>query len=234
MDNRRATLLPLCDLVSERVRRRLAEQGLRYFANDNIAAGIAPGELPLLVDEVAGHLQAALRALVIDVDNDHNTLDTSRRLARMFIHEVFGGRYVPQPAITAFPNVEQLDELMVVGPIQVRSACSHHFCPVLGKVWIAIVPDAQSQLIGLSKYVRIVHWVMTRPQIQEEAVLQLAQVLREILKPRGLALVLEADHLCMQWRGVRDSGAQFTNSTMQGVFRDDPALRNEFLSLIRR
>ena len=101
---------------------------------------------------------------------DHNTRETARRVARMYLNEVFRGRYTAMPPITEFPNVEQLNELMIVGPITVRSACSHHLCPIIGKLWIGVLPNEHSNLIGLSKYARLADWVMSRPQIQEEAV----------------------------------------------------------------
>jgi GTP cyclohydrolase I len=91
--------------------------------------------------------------------------------------EVFKGRYVKPPAITEFPNAEHLNELMIVGPITVRSACSHHFCPVIGKIWIGVLPNERTNVIGLSKYARLAEWVMGRPQIQEEAVVQLADLI---------------------------------------------------------
>ncbi len=122
---------------------------------------------------------------------------------------------------------------MIVGPITVRSACSHHLCPIIGKVWVGVMPNKASNLIGLSKYARIVQWIMSRPQIQEEAVVQLADLLQEKVQPDGLAVLMKADHFCMQWRGVKDIDAKMTNSVMRGSFKDDPSLRRDFLSLIR-
>lgn len=87
------------------------------------------------------------------------------------------------PGITEFPNAEHLNELMIVGPITVRSACSHHFCPVIGKVWIGVMPNERTNVIGLSKYARIAEWIMNRPQIQEEAVIQLADLIQERRSP---------------------------------------------------
>jgi len=116
----------------------------------------------------------------------------------------------------------------------VRSACSHHLVPIIGKLWIGVMPSAESKLIGLSKYARIADWVMSRPQIQEEAVIQLADLLETRMQPAGLALVLEADHFCMQWRGVKDAEPHMTNSVMRGAFLRNPELRREFLQLIRR
>ena len=175
----------------------------RFHANDNIAAHLRDGELDALQNEVTQGMEAVLRSLVIDVDNDHNTRETARRVAKMFIREVFAGRYDAAPSVTEFPNVERLDELLIVGPLRVRSACSHHLCPIMGRIWIGVLPSAASNLIGLSKYGRLVNWVMTRPQIQEEAVKQIADLLESRLSPDGLAVVLEAEHFCMHWRGTR-------------------------------
>jgi GTP cyclohydrolase I len=152
----------------------------------------------------------------------------------MYLNEVFSGRYRAAPDVTEFPNVERLNELMIVGPITIRSACSHHLCPIIGKVWIGVGPKEHSNLIGLSKYVRLADWVMSRPQIQEEAVTRLADLLQERMQPDGLAIVMEADHFCMQWRGVKDTDSKMINSVMRGVFLTDASLRREFLALLRR
>jgi GTP cyclohydrolase IA len=217
--------------LSEIIRDRLRNADQRFFANDNIAEYIREGELDGLLAEVQGKLTGVLESLVIDIENDYNTQDTARRVAKMFVREVFAGRYAPMPAITEFPNATHLNELMIVGPLTVRSACSHHLCPIMGKLWIGIMPNAESNLIGLSKFARIADWIMSRPQIQEEAISELANVLEERIRPDGLAVVMEASHFCMQWRGVKDIDAKMTNSVMRGSFLTDPALRREFLSL---
>jgi GTP cyclohydrolase I len=218
--------------VSARVRQRLQQAGQRFHANDNIADFLEAGELEHLLDEVAEKMRGVLESLVIDVDSDHNTQDTARRVAKMYLTEVFHGRYQPAPPITEFPNAEHLNELMIVGPVTVRSACSHHFCPIMGRLWIGVMPNEHSNLIGLSKYSRLAEWVMSRPQIQEEAITQMADLLMNKVSPDGLAVVMEADHFCMHWRGVKDNGAKMVNSVMRGSFLRDPALRREFLSLI--
>jgi GTP cyclohydrolase IA len=221
--------------ASVRIRRRLQRAGRRFHANDNIAEFVdGAAELAELEQEVTAGMQKVLEALVIDVDADHNSRGTARRVARMFLGEVFKGRYLPMPAITEFPNAEQLNELMIVGPITIRSACSHHLVPILGRLWIGLLPGADSNLVGLSKFARVADWIMSRPQIQEEAVMQLADLLEARLKPAGLALVLNADHLCMQWRGVKDAAPEMTNSIMRGAFLENPELRREFLQLISR
>ena len=218
--------------ASQRIRYRLVGADCRYHANDNIADHIRDGELDELKAEVEEQVQGLLDALVIDTESDHNTQHTARRVARMFIDEVFVGRYVPIPKVTEFPNFSRLNELMIVGPISVRSACSHHLVPILGRVWIGVLPNEHSNLIGLSKYSRICDWIMSRPQIQEEAVTMLAEELQERVKPDGLAIVMEADHFCMHWRGVKDNASKMVNSVMRGVFLENGALRREFLSLI--
>lgn len=220
--------------VSQRIRSRLERANHRYNANDNISAFVKDGEIDQLRAEVEARMAEVLRCLVIDTETDHNTHETAGRVAKMFLTEIFKGRYDPMPSVTEFPNVEQINELMIVGPITVRSACSHHLCPILGKVWIGIMPNGHSNLIGLSKYARICDWVMSRPQIQEEAVTQLANILQDKVKPDGLAIVLEATHFCMHWRGVKDADSLMTNSVMRGSFLKDPNLRREFLSLLSR
>jgi len=220
--------------VSVKIRERLLQARKRFNANDNIAEFIEPGELEKLLDEVEIKMQGVLDSMVIDTAGDHNTSNTARRVAKMYLQEVFNGRYVDAPRITEFPNAEHLNELMIVGPITVRSACSHHFCPVIGKIWIGVMPNEHTNVIGLSKYARLAEWVMGRPQIQEEAVVQLADLIMEKTQPDGLAIVMEASHYCMAWRGVKDMDSKMINSVMRGVFLKDSTLRREFLALIPR
>ncbi|WP_423597595.1 GTP cyclohydrolase I [Roseateles sp. MS654] len=220
--------------ASDRIRYRLVQAGRRHHANDNIAEFIEAGELDQLQAEVQARMQEVLQSLVIDTESDHNTQETAKRVAKMFVKEVFAGRYAPPPPVTEFPNIERLNELMIVGPITVRSACSHHLCPIIGKIWIGLLPSEHSNLIGLSKYVRLTEWIMSRPQIQEEAVVMLANELQERVKPDGLAIVMDADHFCMHWRGVKDMESTMTNSVMRGSFLKDSTLRAEFLALMMK
>ena len=220
--------------VSAQIRARVRAAKQRYHANDNIAAFIEGDELERLIDEVAEKMEGVLDSLVIDTDNDHNTSETARRVAKMYVKEVFKGRYVKGPEVTEFPNAEHLNELMIVGPITVRSACSHHLVPIIGKIWIGVMPNEHTNVIGLSKYARMAEWVMSRPQIQEEAVVQLADLIQQKTQPDGLAIVMEATHYCMGWRGVKDMDSKMINSVMRGVFLKDTNLRREFLSLIEQ
>jgi GTP cyclohydrolase IA len=220
--------------ISDKIRERIEQAHGQYFANDNIADFIEDGELDDLISEVAGRMQGVLESLVIDTSNDHNTQETARRVAKMYIREVFRGRFEKAPPVTEFPNASSLSELMIVGPMTVRSACSHHFCPIIGRLWVGVMPNQHSNLIGLSKYSRLADWVMSRPQIQEEAISQLADLLMVKVKPDGLAIVMEADHFCMHWRGVKENDSLMLNSVMRGSFLKNPNLRREFLALLPR
>jgi GTP cyclohydrolase IA len=226
------TPLAPSELVSARIRARIVKAKRRFHANDNISAFMEPGDLEGLLQEVEDKLKSVLQSLVIDTESDHNTANTARRVAKMYLTEVFRGRYMPPPTVTEFPNAASLNELMIVGPITVRSACSHHLCPIIGRLWIGLMPNEHSNLIGLSKYSRLAEWIMSRPQIQEEAITQMAELLLDKVRPDGLAVVMEADHFCMHWRGVKDDATKMINSVMRGSFLKDPTLRREFLSLL--
>lgn len=218
-------------LPSQIVRDRLTAAGAPYLANDCIAAHIADGELDALRDEVEGRLEALFDSLVIDTENDHNTQETPHRVAKMYIDEVFKGRYHEMPRVTDFPNAKDLDEIYTLGPITVRSACSHHFVPILGQAWIGIMPS--DRVIGISKFNRIVDWVMSRPHIQEEAAVMVADIIEDLVRPKGLAFVIKAQHLCMSWRGVKETNTSMVNSVVRGSFRTDKALKAEFFDLIK-
>lgn len=212
---------------------RLRTSGLPFKANDNISDVIFEHEIPILQAEVERRAEHFLRGLVIDLENDHNTVGTAHRIAKMYLNEVFKGRYLPAPAITDFPNAKGLDEMYMTGPITIRSACSHHFVPIIGKCWIGIVPG--DRVIGLSKFNRIVDWIASRPQIQEELVMQIADFIDDTIRPKGLAVVIEATHMCMTWRGVKEPmAAKMTTNVMRGVFRDKPEARAEFMSLVAK
>jgi GTP cyclohydrolase I len=218
--------------VSERIRQRLQLADAPYFANDNIAPFLHEGELNELENEVVGKVRDLLRSLVIDIDQDHNTEETAERVARMYLHEVFKGRYHEQPKIASFPNVKNLDEIYTVGPITVRSACSHHLVPILGNCWIGIKPG--ERVIGLSKFSRVADWVFSRPHIQEEAVIILADEIERLCQPKGLAILVKAQHYCMKWRGVKELQTSMINSVVRGDFRHDASLKQEFFELVKQ
>lgn len=195
-------------------------------ANGNIA-DLVP-DLGQMEADAGAAVSALLTALRIPID--HNTEETAARVARMFVREVFAGRYAPMPALTRFPNVRNVDQIYAVGPIAFRSCCAHHLVPILGRVWIGVLPG--EWLIGLSKFHRLTQWIMSRPQIQEEATDQLAAALDEVISPPGLGVIVKAKHLCTAWRGVRDEPSELTTSVMRGAFFTNPAARAELMTLI--
>lgn len=216
--------------VSELITQRLRDNNVRFFGNDNISYYVNSEEIALLVDEVAARMEGVLRSLVIDVDNDHNTRDTARRVAKMFVNETFAGRYQAPPKITSFPNMGY-KSLYTSGPISVRSVCAHHLQNIVGSAWVGIVP--QDEVIGLSKFNRIVHHYANRPQIQEEFTSQIAAALSDYAKTPNVAVVVKAEHFCMTQRGVREHENDMTTAIMLGAFRDDPALRTEFYQILQ-
>ena len=219
--------------IVEVLTERLKAAGAPFLANDNIAGYVTPAEMAQLKMELTHRAEYFLQGLVIDTANDHNTRGTAGRIAKMYLEEVFKGRYTAPPVITDFPNAKGLDEMYMTGPITIRSACSHHFVPIVGRCWIGIIPG--DRVIGLSKFNRIVDWVASRPQLQEELVMQIADDLDEKMAPKGLAVVVEATHMCMTWRGVREGmEAKMTTNVMRGAFRDKPEARAEFMAMVAK
>lgn len=215
--------------LSQVIRDRIRSAGARYHANDNIADFINEDEIDLLVDEVAEKFQGVLTSLIIDTDNDHNTRDTARRVAKMFVKETFSGRYRAIPKITAFPNMGYRS-LYTTGPISVRSTCAHHFQNIAGKCWVGIVPE--KEVIGLSKFNRLVHHICERPQIQEELTSQIADALKQYAKTENIAVVVKAEHFCMSQRGVKEHSSDMTTAVMLGAFDTVPALKSEFYQIL--
>lgn len=214
--------------ISNKIRERILDARGRFHANDNISDYIHEGEIDLLVDEVAEQMQSVLESLVIDTDHDHNTQDTARRVAKMFVLETFSGRYRPVPKVTAFPNLGY-KSLYTTGPISIRSTCAHHFQNIVGRCWVGIVPE--SEVIGLSKFNRLVHHICERPQIQEEMTTQIAEALKQYAKTSNIAVVVKAEHHCMTQRGVREHESDMTTAIMLGAFETDPALKQEFYDI---
>lgn len=215
--------------ISEVIRQRILTAGARFHSNDNIALFIEnDNELNQLVDEVAEQFQGVLSSLIIDTEHDHNTQDTARRVAKMMVRETFGGRYRGVPKVTSFPNMGY-KSLYTTGPISIRSTCAHHFQNIVGKCWVGIVPD--KDVIGLSKFNRLVHHICERPQIQEEMTTQIADALKEYAKTDNIAVVLKAEHHCMTMRGVREHESDMTTAIMLGAFSTDPALKQEFYDI---
>lgn len=221
--------IPVSALIKARLKQ--SKTSNRYFSNDNISHAIqGEDELERLVDEVAAKMKGVMSSLIIDTKNDHNSKDTARRFAKMLVMETFGGRYVPEPDVTEFPNVNQVDELYVVGPIKIRSACAHHLVPITGQVWVGVLP--QDKLIGLSKFHRTAQHIASRPQIQEEMTAQIADRLEQLTTPKGLAVLVRASHLCCGHRGVKDDESLMMTSVMRGEMRTNSSLKDEFFKLV--
>jgi GTP cyclohydrolase I len=214
--------------LSDIIRERLRKAGARFHCNDNISDYVTQAEVDQLVDEVAEKMQGVLHSLVIDTENDHNTQDTARRVAKMFVRETFSGRYLPAPRVTAFPNLGYRS-LYTTGPISIRSTCAHHFQNIVGRCWVGIVPD--QEVIGLSKFNRLVHHICERPQIQEEMTTQIADALKQYARTEHIAVVVKAEHHCMTQRGVREHESDMTTAIMLGAFQTDPALKKEFYDI---
>jgi len=214
--------------ISKAIKDRIKKAGDRFHCNDNISKHIQEGDLKKLQEEVQEKMQSLLESLVIDTENDHNTQETAKRVSKMWIQEVFAGRYVPFPKITSFPNLGY-KSLYTSGPISVRSTCAHHFQNIVGNCWIGIIPNGE--VIGLSKFNRIVHHIVERPQIQEEMTSQIADALLEYAKTKHIAVVVKAEHHCMTHRGVREHESDMTTAIMLGAFKDDKATRDEFYKL---
>lgn len=217
--------------VSDAIRARIEKDGGEFRANQNIAEYLKPGEREALEREVSARVGELLRSLVIDVERDHNTVETAGRVAKMFCREVFAGRFQPPPKVTKFPNVNKVDEITVIGPITVRSACAHHFVPIMGDAFVAVIYG--DELVGLSKFHRLIDWICSRPQIQEEAAAEIADVLERELDPAALMVVMRASHLCCGWRGVQQPNSKMISSVVRRRFVGDSIARNEALALLR-
>jgi GTP cyclohydrolase I len=220
----------MIESISIQIKKRIKENNISYNANDNISSYIKDGELELLQKEIQKKVQELLELLIINTNEDHNTQNTAKRVAKMYIQEVFKGRYLPSPKITDFPNVKELDQIYTIGPIAIRSTCSHHLVPIIGNAWIGVIPS--NRVIGISKFNRLTDWIMSRPQIQEEATVQLADEIEKLIKPKALAVVIKAKHMCMSLRGVKDNSSM-TTSIMRGYFKTHSEARNEFLNIIK-
>lgn len=216
--------------TSEIIRGRLELAQQRFFCNDNIADYIKAGELKKLEDEVAENMEVVLQSLVIDTAEDHNTKETAHRVAKMFVQEIFSGRYIKAPKVTAFPNSNSYDQLYVTGPITVRSTCAHHIMPIVGRAYIGIFPG--EKVIGLSKFNRLTEWIGSRPQIQEEMTVQLADEIEAETSAEGVAVLVQAEHFCLSHRGVKEHENDMTTSVLRGSLRDDLKLRQEFFSIL--
>jgi len=199
-------------------------------SNEALEHGLAPTEQAAMIDLAASKLEELFDALQINYRNDHNTRDTAQRVAKMLVTETMKGRYSAPPEITEFENLLQFDQLLVTGPLEVRSTCAHHLMPIYGHAFVGVLPSPDGKVIGLSKYDRIVDHFASRLQIQEELVQQIGQHIVAKTAPRGLAVRLSAVHMCKTHRGIRASHkSRMITTAYFGEMAGNPQLKQEFL-----
>ena len=219
-------------IKSKQIKARLDDKGIRYWAGDNISDVLQAGDKEALIEELTPKFEGVLESLVIDINNDPNSQDTARRLAKMYINELMSGRYNPKPNATAFPNHtdEPYDGMLVVRS-ELKSVCSHHHQPVAGVAYIGII--AADTLIGLSKYTRIAQWCARRGTLQEELAMDIA---REIMNATGsgnVGVYIQATHGCCENRGIMAHSSLTQTTVLKGAFKDDPATKKEFMDNIK-
>ena len=218
--------------ISDTIRKRLADAGARYWAGDNISEYIEPGEKEQLIDELQVKFHGVLQSLVIDTDNDPNSADTGRRLAKMYVNELMSGRYDLRPKATAFPNdSSEAYKGMLVVRSELKSMCSHHHQPVAGVAYIGII--AHKKLIGLSKYTRIAQWCARRGTLQEELAMVIAKEIKKSTESDHVGVYIQATHGCCENRGIMAHSSLTQTTVLEGAFKDDPATKKEFMDNIK-
>jgi GTP cyclohydrolase I len=179
-------------------------------------------------------IERAVREILLAVgeDPDRDGLrDTPARVARSYAEQFSGLRQRPEQVLTTLFDADH-DEMVLVRDIEVYSTCEHHLVPFYGLAHIGYIPNEKGQITGLSKLARLIDIYAKRPQVQERMTSQVADALMDVLEPRGVIVVVEAEHLCMTMRGVRKPGAKTLTSAVRGVFRDSDRTRAEAMSLM--
>lgn len=182
------------------------------------------------VQAIAAHVRGILDELGID-SADPNMAETDLRVAKMYLEMFHGLEEGAEPRVTTFPNEEGYEHMVMEREIPFYSMCAHHLVPFYGKAHIAYIPG--DQILGLSKFARILEFYAKRPQLQERLTEQVADFFIDKLNPKGAMIVIEARHLCVEMRGVKKPGAMTVTSALRGVFHSRP-VREEFLDLLRR
>jgi GTP cyclohydrolase I len=210
---------------------KVHQLNIARLGNEAVDAPLNALDKANMTAAVARKVEELFDVLKIDYRIDHNTRETPGRVARMLVDETLRGRYDSLPAITEFENVARYDQLIVIGPIDVRSTCAHHLMPIYGHAIIGVLPQKDGKIIGLSKYDRIVDHFAARLQIQEELVMQIANYIEEVSKPRGVAVRISAVHMCRTHRGVRTGHeGRMVSTAFFGELRDSPETKGQFLS----
>ena len=218
--------------ISDDIKQRLEKADQRYWAGDNISDYIQPGEKDMLIEELTGKFEDVLKGLVIDIENDPNSMETGKRLAKMYINELMSGRYDPKPNATAFPNdsTTAYKGLLTVRS-EIISMCSHHHQPVKGVAYIGII--AGDSLIGLSKYTRIAQWCALRGTLQEELAMDIAREIKKATNSENVAVYIQATHGCVEHRGIKAHSSLTQTTVLEGAFKNDPATKKEFMDNIK-
>jgi GTP cyclohydrolase I len=213
------------------LRTRLDDEGIRYWAGDNISYVMQKGDKEALIEDATVAFEGVLDALVIDRHTDPNSMDTASRLAKMYINELMVGRYDPIPKATAFPNEEDGYNGMLVVRSELRSMCSHHHQPVVGVAYIGIL--AADKLIGLSKYTRIAQWCARRGTLQEELNIVIADEIQKATGAESLGVYVQATHGCCENRGIGAHSSLTQTTVLRGAFSTDPSTKKEFFDNIK-
>ena len=218
--------------TSDKIRERLEANNVRYWANDNIADYIEEGEKQELIEEATEAFENVLQHLLIDTKTDPNSMDTARRMAKMYINEIMSGRYDPMPNATAFPNhIENGYKGMLVVRSELKSLCSHHHQPVNGVAYIGII--AADNLIGLSKYTRIAQWCARRGTLQEELNNVIADEIQKATKSQNVGVYIQATHGCCENRGIAAHSSLTQTTVLRGAFYNDAGTKKEFMDNIK-
>jgi len=217
--------------VSEQIRERVVKAGDRFFAADNISQYIEAGEREKLIIELTAKFESVLDSLVIDRVNDPNSSGTGKRLAKMYINEIMGGRYNPAPEVTTFPNEDGRYDQLIVIRSDIKSMCSHHHQPVSGVCYIGCLPG--KRLIGLSKYTRIAQHQAARGHLQEELTEKIAYKISKLTESPAVGVYIRARHGCCENRGIRSNNSSTQTTVLKGLLKTDPGLKNEFMHNIQ-
>ena len=218
--------------VKDKIKQRLVDNKVRYWANDNIADYIEEGEKQQLIDEAVPAFENMLQHLLIDTKTDPNSQDTARRMAKMYINEIMSGRYDPMPNPSAFPNyIEDGYEGMLVVRSELTSLCSHHHQTVKGVAYIGII--AGPKLLGLSKYTRIAQWCAMRGTLQEELNVMIANAIQKETGSEHVGVYVQATHGCCENRGIKAHSSLTQTTVLRGDFKDVPATKKEFMDNIK-
>ena len=218
--------------ISQKIKERVVAAGARAWSNDNISDYMEEGEKQLLIEEAMPAFENVLQSLVIDTETDPNSMDTARRMAKMYINEIMSGRYDPMPNPSAFPNyIEGGYEGMLVVRSELTSLCSHHHQTVKGVAYIGII--AGPKLLGLSKYTRIAQWCARRGTLQEELNVMIANKIQEITGTDHVGVYVQATHGCCENRGIKAHSSLTQTTVLRGAFKDEPDVRKEFIDNVK-